>query len=75
MSSLAEARSAKQRVLSLLSAMPAVVGVGITRVDAGYGVKVNLSQPPGASDAIPKEIDGVPVKVEVVGQIRKRSPE
>jgi hypothetical protein len=35
---LEQARAAKARVFELFSALAAVVGVGITRVDGGYGV-------------------------------------
>jgi hypothetical protein len=37
-----------------------------------YGVKVNLSTPLEDRSAIPTEIDGVQIRVEVVGQIRPR---
>jgi hypothetical protein len=49
-----------------------VVGVGITRHGDGYAVKVNLRHPPAAGVDLPKDIDGVPVQVEVVGSITKR---
>ncbi len=48
-----------------------VVGVGITQIDGGYGIKVNLGQPPPPGVRLPEAVDGVPVHVEVVGTIRK----
>src|SRR5258708_3148001 len=42
---LAEARAAKPRALAVFSELADVVGVGITRVGNGYGIKVNLSAP------------------------------
>jgi hypothetical protein len=45
--------------------------VGITRIGGGYGVKVNLDIPPDPEIDLPETIDGVPVRVEVVGKIRK----
>jgi hypothetical protein len=69
--SLDEARAAKQKVARLLKRHPSVNGVGIARVGKGYGVKVNLTENSGP--AIPKEIDGVPVRREVVGRITKRA--
>lgn len=50
-----------------------VVGVGVTRVDVspGYGVKVNIRAAPAEGVVLPVEIEGVPVRVEVVGRIRK----
>lgn len=69
---LDQARSAKQRVLSTFSQLADVVGVGITRHGDGYAVKINLRNPPAIGVDLPKDIDGVPVQVEVVGSIVKR---
>jgi hypothetical protein len=49
-----------------------VTGVGITRVGEGYGVKVNLGAAPEEGTELPEAVDGVPVRVEVVGEVRKR---
>jgi hypothetical protein len=66
-----QARAAKARALALFERLAPVVGVGITRIGDGYGLKVNLRElPPGA--ALPDAVEGVPVKVEVVGPIRAR---
>lgn len=62
--SLDQARAAKTRARDLLSSIPQVVGIGITRVAGGYGVKVNLSE---AVKGIPDRIDQVPLAVEVTG--------
>jgi len=67
---LEEARAAKPKAAAILAALP-VVGVGITRIGDGYGLKVNLSERV-ADDAVPEQVDGVPIKMEVVGEIRKR---
>jgi len=67
---LEEARAAKSKAAVLLAALP-VVGVGITRIGDGYGLKVNLSRDVAAS-AVPEQVDDVPIKLEVVGEIRKR---
>ena len=69
---LDEARAAKPLVGQALAGLADVVGIGITRVGRGYGVKVNLSRKPAQSEFIPSEVAGVPVRVEVVGTIRKR---
>jgi hypothetical protein len=69
---LDEARAAKARALDEFRRKAYVVGVGITRIDGGYGVKVNLEAPPAPDAELPEIIDGVPVCVEVVGKIRKR---
>ena len=69
---LDEARAAKPLVEQALAGVAEVVGLGITRVGRGYGVKVNLSRAPAGAEDIPAEVAGVPVRVEVVGTIRKR---
>ena len=72
MHSLDEARSAKEKIKHILEKFDTVVGVGITRNDDGYGLKVNL-RADAESGSIPQTIDGVPVEVEVVGAIVKRT--
>jgi hypothetical protein len=69
---LSQARAAKAKVVELMKGSDAVNGVGIARQGAGYAVKLNLARPAN-TDAVPSRVDGVPVKVEVVGQIEKRS--
>jgi len=67
---LEEARAAKSKAAALLARLP-VVGVGITRIGEGYGLKVNLSESVAAG-AVPEHVDDVPIKMEVVGELRKR---
>jgi hypothetical protein len=69
---LSQARAAKAKVAELMKGSDAVNGLGIARQGAGYAVKLNLVRPAN-TDAVPSSVDGVPVKVEVVGQITKRS--
>lgn len=69
-STLDKARAAKARAQKVFSKLADVVGVGITTIGSEYGLKVNLSSEP--TKDLPKEVDGVPVRVEVVGKIRKR---
>jgi hypothetical protein len=69
---LDQARAAKSKALTMLQDASAVVGVGIVRRNGGYCVKVNVSHAPAAAEAVPASIDGVPVRVEVVGVLRKR---
>jgi hypothetical protein len=49
-----------------------VVGVGITRVRGAYAVKVNLSEAPPEDAEVPTEISGVPIRVEITGNITPR---
>jgi hypothetical protein len=69
---LEQARAAKAAALRHFENLGTVVGVGVTRVEGAYAVKVNLSEPPAEGTELPEEIDGVPVRIEVVGTIRKR---
>jgi hypothetical protein len=69
---LDEARAAKVRALEVFGRLAAVVGVGVMRIDGGYGVKINLREPPAADVTLPEAVDDVPVRVEVVGSIHKR---
>lgn len=66
------ARAAKARAHAVFSKLGEVVGVGITTIGSEYGLKVNLASPPPTSTELPTEVDGVPVRVEVVGRIRKQ---
>jgi hypothetical protein len=69
---LESARQAKAKLNSILDGVGNVVGIGITRVGVGFGVKVNLSD--GADAAlVPSEVEGVPVIVEVTGRITKQA--
>jgi len=67
-----DARAAKQRALEVFRALADVVGIGITRIGEGYGLKVNLRQPPEGGVALPDKIDRVPIRIEIVGTIAKR---
>ena len=67
---LDEARAAKERAKAIFAGKSSVVGIGITRVGDRYGVKVNLNAPPAADAGFPESIDGVPIRMEVVGPIR-----
>ena len=69
---LEQARAAKESAKALLSELPGVAGVGITKVGDDYAVKVNLRAPLPAGVSAPERIGDVPVCIEVVGTIRKR---
>lgn len=69
---LEQARAAKATVVRRFEAIGEIVGVGITRVGGSYAVKVNLREAPSADVDVPTQVDGVPVRVDVVGTIRPR---
>jgi len=71
-SSLADARAAKGEARRVFERQAKVVGVGITELAGGYGVKVNLGEAPRRGVDLPRSVRGVPVQVEVVGPIRRR---
>ncbi len=64
-----EARAAKEKAKELFASN---IGVGITRTDDGYAVKVNLRDPIPEGETMPTSIDGVPLTFEIVGEIRKQ---
>jgi hypothetical protein len=68
---LDEARRAKARALEIFKPLASVVGVGITNLDGGYAVRVNLREAPAPGVELPKTIDDVPVQVRVVGPIHR----
>lgn len=72
-SSLDRARAAKAHAHATFSKLGEVVGVGITTIGSEYGLKINLKSAPPSSSELPKEVDGVPVRVEIVGRIRKQA--
>ncbi len=69
--SLAKARAAKAKALATFRRLGSVAGVGIAPMDGGYGIKVNLTREPARGTALPDRVDGVPVRVEVVGSVHK----
>jgi len=69
---LEDARAAKTKATRLLARHPLVNGVGLTRVDGGYGIKVNVLRPAPDVESLLTEVDPVPVRVEVVGPVVKR---
>jgi predicted secreted protein len=69
---LEQAQAAKQSALQRFQTIGKIVGVGITRIDGEYAVKVNLSEPIEPGTEVPLEIEGVRVRIEVAGVIRAR---
>jgi len=70
--SLERAQAAKKAALQRFKKLASLTGVGITRVDGGYAVKLNLSEPIEPGVKFPADINGVPLRVEVTGTIRPR---
>lgn len=70
--SLKDVRAAKAKAAAVFGQVATVVGIGITKIDDRYALKVNLGTEPPAEVTLPTEVAGVPVKIEVVGRIKKR---
>jgi len=71
MKTIEQARAAKKTALRVFKSVAPVVGVGITKIGGGYGLKVNLKRRPARGRQLATEVRGVPVQVEVVGPIKK----
>lgn len=65
---LEQARAAKVALRARLAGLPGLRGIGVAFLEEGYGVKVMLTPLPDGL-VIPKEIDGVPVIVEIVDEL------
>jgi hypothetical protein len=71
MATLDEARNARRKAARRLARVPQVNGIGVARAGDGYVLKVNLVEAVAAG-IIPDAVDGVPLRAEVVGPIRRR---
>jgi len=71
MATLDEARAAKRKAVERLAGLPQLNGVGLMRLPGGYGLQVNLREEV-AEGLVPDSVDAVPVRVVVVGAIRRR---
>jgi hypothetical protein len=69
---LERARAAKAKAKKSLSGRSGVVGIGLTKVGGKYAVKVNVSSPE-ERERLPLDFDGISVRCEYVGEIRKRA--
>ena len=66
---LEQAQAAKVKLAAALVGRPELRRIGIAVLDCGYGVKVNFTPLP-ADFAVPSDVDGVPVIINIVGTIR-----
>ncbi len=71
--SLEEVCAIQEIALQRFSKMKGIVlsGVGITRQNQVYALKVNLEKTPPESVILPKSLGGVPVVYDIVGKISK----
>lgn len=71
MADLHEARLAKLHLQQTLAGRVDVNGVGIGASDDGYRLVVNVTD--GDAAALPRQVDGVPVHVRLVGRVRAQT--
>lgn len=67
------AREAKEKAKTIFSRHGTVNGIGLTRMGERYAVKVNFESEPHDQASMPKEIEGVPVVVQVIGTLHKQA--
>lgn len=75
MADLSHARAAKSRLRTALAAHEGIRGIGLAVADDGYLLQVNVvsGRPEDVAD-VPAAVDGVPVRVRVVGPVQPLSP-
>lgn len=69
---LEEAELVRDKLTMELQDYADVTGVGVVRLGAGYGVRVNVKTdalPPELLDALPPKLFGVPISIRVTGRI------
>jgi hypothetical protein len=70
MADLEQARAAKERLRTTLQGRSDVRGIGIARAADGYQLQVNVAREHGTEHSdLPGAVDGVDVRVRVVGAI------
>lgn len=70
---LAEARHAKEKAKEIFSRFGSINGIGLARQGDCYAVKVNFEAEPRDKAHMPREIEGVPVIVRVIGSLHKQA--
>lgn len=71
MADLQQARAAKAHLRTTLARTRGVRGIGLSRREDGYALRVNLERTT-ADGEIPHQVDGVPVEIKVVGALAAR---
>lgn len=68
---LKKAYSAKEEVYHILEGQRELQAIGIASSEQGYAIEVNLTSPLPKEIArkLPKNVEGVPVRTEIVGSL------
>lgn len=64
---LEQAHEARRKLREHLAGIEGIQGIGIVALAEGYGIKVNVRDERPRD--VPAAIDGVPIRIEVVGAI------
>jgi hypothetical protein len=67
------AREAKEKAKTIFSRHGTINGIGLTRMGERYAVKVNFESEPRDQANMPRDIEGVPVVVQVIGTLHKQA--
>jgi hypothetical protein len=67
------ARGAKEKAKQIFSQFGTVKGIGLTKMGERYAVKINFESEPHDRDRMPREVEGVPVVVQITGPLRKQA--
>jgi hypothetical protein len=67
------AREAKEKAKTIFSRHGTINGIGLTRMGERYAVKVNFESEPHDQANMPRDIEGVPVVVQVIGTLHKQA--
>lgn len=70
---LEAARQVKERAKEIFSRYGSVNGIGLTRLEGHYAVKVNFESEPLDRANLPHDIEGVPIVIQVVGPLHKQA--
>ncbi len=73
MTSIDQARRAKEKLRKLLSARRDVCGLGLTRIGEQFALEVlvgGAGEEPEEGASLPREVDGVPIVVRRVGTLK-----
>lgn len=70
---VAAARDAKKKAKEIFQGLGSIHGIGLTRQGDHYAVKVSFEAEPQDWSRVPKDIDGVPMVVRVIGPLHKQT--
>ena len=65
--SFEQALDAKQKAWSIYSPLGKVTGIGVVRSGNAWGLEVDFAEPLALGTAIPSEVNGVPIVVDITG--------